>query len=391
MVIKILENTETHQERINLIKSAQKNILFITTHIHGDLLIEYLIIINDKLKLNPDIKIVMLFSNHKLNNKSIDLLKELFNTYYNSFSYLIDESFTCNKKIISNHVKCVIIDFGISYLIGGSVCDYSYLNDRNYIPKSVYNFIDNDFLFINEYNTNLFNICVIYMYQWLKIININNNLNLTLNSLNSISDSYMNTDTYMNITSYELDSYINIIYNNPLSNENSYYELIKKKLIECKKSVTICHMYFNLPDDLLNILKQKINDNVKVTIITSLPHDKSSIITYFYSINNKCKLFKLNNLHLNNYGYVQPYTTYHKKIIIIDDEIIAGNSNLGYKSFINSDFEINFVIPITKLTNDINTIIDNDIKYSIKYDKIKVSYYELFISWLYRKITNLVG
>ena len=83
----------------------------------------------------------------------------------------------------------------------------------------------------------------------------------------------------------------------------------------------------------------------------------------------------------------------HKKVIVVDDKVLAGSSNLGYKSLVtSSDHEINFIAESKNFADETLKIIEEDIKYSKVFkNNSKLSLKEIFSAYFHRLNAFLIG
>lgn len=116
---------------------------------------------------------------------------------------------------------------------------------------------------------------------------------------------------------------------------------------------------------------------VKITIITVGASKDSALSEKFFAPRNRYNysylLSKLSTKDKENvqvYEYSQPGMGLHKKVMIVDDHIFSGSSNMGYKSLVLSgDHEMNFEAQSEDLVKEAMQIVQEDIEKSIKISK----------------------
>jgi len=90
-------------------------------------------------------------------------------------------------------------------------------------------------------------------------------------------------------------------------------------------------------------------------------------------------------------------TTFHKKIFVIDDTVISGSSNFGYKSLVTcSDHELNFIAKSKKLAKKTLKVHKVDVAHSHKITHPLSRYWSLSLgeygrAVLHRLMAPLIG
>lgn len=240
--------------------------------------------------------------------------------------------------------------------------------------------------------------------------------------------------------------------------ENSFANELMTRIKEAKERIVIDHMYFHPTGKILNALADAAERGVKISIITNgILKNESPLSHAFFAPRNRHNYSKLRNkiidrikeklnikarhekLH-NEYEknpnfdlkanlallksewmkevdtildvreFCVQNTTLHKKIIVIDDYVFGGSSNLGYKSLVTmSDSEMNFEIKNRKVADrtaeialnvdgklgawvpdekGINHLIGGS---SIKITDFEPSWSRHFMSILHRVLAPLIG
>ena len=115
-------------------------------------------------------------------------------------------------------------------------------------------------------------------------------------------------------------------------------------------------MYVHPPKKLAKALAKAAERGVKITIITNGYDKKASPVGHrIFGPRNRYEWRKIianipeefrKNVTIHEYGIgkgTPRKTTYHKKVLVVDDTVFAGSSNIGYKSLVTlSDHELNF-------------------------------------------------
>ncbi len=123
------------------------------------------------------------------------------------------------------------------------------------------------------------------------------------------------------------------------------------------------------------------NRNVDITVITTAGGKHSPMGEKFFGHRN---LYNLNYLasaveeqkekNMHFYSYAQAKFGLHKKVIVLDDIVLAGSSNMGTKSLtLTSDHEMNFEAKSKDLADNTLKILNEDIKRSKHLEKINLS------------------
>ncbi|HUD00924.1 MAG TPA: phospholipase D-like domain-containing protein, partial [Rhabdochlamydiaceae bacterium] len=84
---------------------------------------------------------------------------------------------------------------------------------------------------------------------------------------------------------------------------------------------------------------------------------------------------------------------HHKKAVIIDNCVIAGSSNLGYKSLeVGADNEVNFVVDNSEtFVQRTWAIFNDDILHSVRRTDFSLSTNDYVKTGIHRSIAFLVG
>jgi len=182
---------------------------------------------------------------------------------------------------------------------------------------------------------------------------------------------------------------------NPLSRE------IAAAISRAKKSCSVNHMYFHPNDEVRQALVDAANRGVKIEVITNGSVAKTTFTTHGYRCRSTEEFLKLKNgtkkecrENLEFFEFYQPKSALHKKAIVIDDEtVIAGSSNLGSKSLNwSSDDEINFIAVDKVFAKQVKDNFECDKLHSRKARKLeKLSFSQRLFARYHRSLAWIWG
>ncbi|NGX58449.1 MAG: Cardiolipin synthase [Chlamydiae bacterium] len=149
-----------------------------------------------------------------------------------------------------------------------------------------------------------------------------------------------------------------LICSGPEMSDSPYGKTLLEEVEAAKDHIYIDHMYFHPTKELSDLLIRKVNDGVRLTIVTNGNESYSPKGHRMFGPRNRYAYAKIYaRVNEENRDLIKVYefgrgehnlpknTTLHKKVIVVDNKVIAGSSNLGYKSTVSSsDHEINFVL-----------------------------------------------
>lgn len=401
------DSMESFQWKKELIQSAKKNIVLSGNYCGGSSLDEILELMEGKLQ--QKVEIILLSSSKFLtekNKKNITSLKKRFPSLFTVVP--TDDIWTINPglKKVTNHTKGLSIDNGAYFLTGGSGIENKYAyekgigdqdlkkRDQNegsalmkrFLPRA---FRDMDFVFkspplADRSERNLINVGAHFHYEILKLANLWNNYNRRLkkydaNAARNIKrtlqefkmDPVKNYNTILPKFDRNQKKRINrkcftqIFSTGPEHSENPFLEAVIRRIDQARNRIFINHMYFHPNAKLLKSLSEAGNRGVKITIVTNDYQKFSPGGHKFFGPRNKYNCYKLARTikapfrkNFRVFAYGQKYhntprkTTLHSKAIVVDNCVIAGNSNIGFKSLESmSDHEINFITDSKRMAN----------------------------------------
>ncbi len=143
----------------------------------------------------------------------------------------------------------------------------------------------------------------------------------------------------------------------PEGRESPFLRDMIDKVNNATTEIFISQMYFHPNQELFDAFKNAANRGVKIHLMTNGnekyspgghkffgPRNQYNYATLARAIDEdkreNFRVFEYGNKHHNT----PRKTTYHKKVMVVDDYLIAGSGNMGYKSLQTmSDYEINFI------------------------------------------------
>ncbi len=179
-----------------------------------------------------------------------------------------------------------------------------------------------------------------------------------------------------------VDVNVRTFFTGPEDYQSDWKRNMIEKVRQAQKRIAIDHMYFQPPSDLRKAIAEAANRGVKITIVTALGSSAAPPTSEkFFAPRNLVNLFKLKQDvltekrdNLTFYSYAQGKNGLHKKVMIIDDYILAGSGNMGTKSLtLIGDHEMNFEAKSQELAKKTMAIIQKDILKSRKITNINPS------------------
>ena len=187
---------------------------------------------------------------------------------------------------------------------------------------------------------------------------------------------------------------VKILSSGPENNHSEFSFEVMHSLKYAKKKILINHMYFNPSQEIMDELVRAAKRGVKIVILSSGVYENCPRSHHIFGVRNKYNYAKLldclteeEKKNVEIYEFQQPKIGNHKKLIIVDDYLISGSSNFGYKSLVSSsDHEMNFKARSQKLVDQTMKIVEIDLAHSKKLaqpiqlsfiEKIKAAFYQL--------------
>ena len=418
------DSMESFEYKKKLIESAKENIVLSGNYCGGEAFDEILDLISEKMKANPRLEVTILSASKFITPENQRRISALKNEHPENFVLIPTDDIWINSnelKKSTNHTKCLSIDNGKYFLLGGSGIENKYayskgIGDREgknvqhssgafmdaMLPRG---FRDQDFVFesVQEREDQLSSGQYLH-YEALKLASLWEGYNQmhyeedgyrTSEMVQRSLQKYENAISTQDLSEIQMPpespedlfqvdprlapsqySQTRIYSTGPENNENYFEESVLEKFNQARESITIDHMYFHPTQRIFDALVAAANRGVQINILTNTkgkfaPNSHKAFVPrnrYNYkSILKALPESKRSNVNIFEFGgefeNTPKQTTLHKKVIVVDNEwTIAGSSNLGYKSFqLMADHEINFISLSRKLANETLHVIGQDI------------------------------
>ena len=377
-----LNGKEAFEWKKRLVEMAEKRIVLSGNYCGGQPYDEMLELMEQQLEKKPDLNIVILLAPRMVlpaNRENMDRIKERFPDRFQLVycgEKWMNTSTNLHKKI-TNHTKGMVVD-GKHCIMGGSGIEerWSYSDGvGEKIPKEkkkivrnalslviAEEFRDIDFLFTGEKAGKDLD------EELLKLARLWEHYN-NASGTEEIDDSLVarmlaekpeECNTVLpkeHLPNMTTTNNFKLYSHGPEMSRSAFSERLMSEIQDAKKHIYIEHQYVHPTQELSNLLAKKINEGVKVTVVTNGVESYSPNGHAVFGARNRyerAKIYrKINpaNRHLlkwYEYGHGEMNTprnsTMHAKVIVVDDTVLAGSSNLGFKSTVTcSDHEINLV------------------------------------------------
>lgn len=375
------QNTiESFEWKKELIRAAEHTIVLSGNYCGGKAFDELLSIIKVQFKEKPQLKVVILASNKFIDQSNRKKINSLTSNYSDRFQLVESpDIWTVGEKIklSTNHSKILSIDYGKYFILGGSGIEDKYAyNDglsgeqapltphktgllHKILPR---NFRDQDFIFHDEkgyegVGGRAHLEAIQLAYAWM---HYNKNqekgsvtekilLDQTIDQPQPIVNTSI--DRFHQNANSNQDVETKILFTGPENTNNAFEKELIMQFDQAKERIVIDHMYFHPSQAVFDALVNAANRGISITLITN-GYDKNSPIGHkAFGPRNRFNYLALKNAtheeyqeNIDIYEFRVSQNTLHKKVIVVDDTVIAGSSNFGYKSLgPNSDHEINFI------------------------------------------------
>jgi hypothetical protein len=197
---------------------------------------------------------------------------------------------------------------------------------------------------------------------------------------------------------------LQMLYQGPeqLSGTSEFSSKVLELIKNAKEKIVIDHMYFCPTDAIMEALREAIeNRGVQVEIITCARTEDCPNNQKVFGPYNKWNWVKLANQlspehrqNLKVFLFTEKQKGLHKKVIVFDEEtVLAGSSNLGYKSLVtSSDHEINFIAKSKGFADKTLKICEQDKKLSQEItNTTEISLVESLQAVIYSGVTPFVN
>jgi phosphatidylserine/phosphatidylglycerophosphate/cardiolipin synthase-like enzyme len=186
--------------------------------------------------------------------------------------------------------------------------------------------------------------------------------------------------------------------------ESAFEREILRRVREARRRILVNQMYFHPTRRILEALTEAARRGVPVTVITNGTHgnDRRSCphSHFFFAQRSKYNWARLIRRvpaawreRVQVFEFEQRQKGNHKKVMIIDDHVLGGSGNLGYKSLVTmSDHEINFRATSPRLAEETARIFEQDIGCSREVTaETRLTLNEYFKTATHRMLAPLYG
>ncbi|MBA2369126.1 MAG: hypothetical protein H0V82_08910 [Candidatus Protochlamydia sp.] len=468
-------SADTELWREDLIKEAKHNIVLSGNYCGGKSFAKLLSLLEKQMDNNSNLKVVIISSPRFIKSGNLTKIDELLLKYPANFSLIESDDIwhvSTGIKKTTNHTKCLVIDYGKYFILGGSgIKDNFAETGLDHFPKKEFqdqrklesnlslslplnkttdpsdnnvedgflgrlvplSFRDMDFVFKTQNGKNLagkqvYQQMLLLCYRWEqynKMIRKENfeekftvdNLGLFTNTADrldpndSVVVGLLKTPVpkwksiKTTVPSFDQNAKkgenvaFKVFASGPEHNSSEFAKKLEKRIKSSEKNIVINHMYFHPTSAIMQALIGAAKRGVKVQIITTNVYKDGPLSHYAFGPRNKYNYsYLINSLpeeyksNVEVYEYQQKNTGNHKKVIIVDDCVIAGSSNLGYKSLVTtSDHELNFFARSAQFADETMKICTIDMCHSEKIKDFNLTFSEYFRAAVHRLMAPLVG
>ncbi len=372
-----------------LIRSARKSIVLSGCYCGGRVFDSTLDLIKTQMETYPELTCSILSSDVYIteeNQTRIMALKEQFDARFSCvvspelFPY--SSPVTGDFSISSNHTKVLVIDYGSYFMVGGTGLVSSFAEQKgvsepeNIEPKSSWfetavdslfkmrAFRDMDFVFRSEIN----GIGTKIYVEMSKLIERMRHLQVKEMHVPN-SDwpvaAERTCSRFENMETRQDDLRVSCYTSGPESEGNLFFEEMIAEIDAATTSIVIDHLYFQPPERLFDALVRASNRNVQITVLTNKNGSKSPGSHALYTERSRYyarSLFEGRpKANIELFEYDVPYTSLHKKLVVIDGKkCLLGSANMGKKSLENLDYEINLKIDSEGFAEEVIKSIEED-------------------------------
>jgi hypothetical protein len=191
------------------------------------------------------------------------------------------------------------------------------------------------------------------------------------------------------------------IFSMTANHRQSALEMRLVKLIqEAQERIVINQMYFHPSDRVRQALLDAIRRGVRIRIITNGETPNCPNSHHVFGARNTAEVLRFagelteeQKERFEAFEFTQYKMGNHKKVVVIDDVVVAGSSNLGTKSLRTvADDEINFVAQSAELAAQTLAVCDQDVAHSRPIDlEARLSARERFKAFHHSLMGSLIG
>ncbi len=394
----IANGVESKRYKHDLIRSAQESI-FLTCYMGEEALDETLDLIKQRMDQKRGLKVFILGSDVFLTSQNIQRFSDLQKDYPDRFFYVQNPEIYYSEHpsaagfaLSTNHLKLMAIDQGVYSIIGGcalrpfwtDVTGESHLpilqkagffnfND----PLEAKGFRDMDFAFKSHPSgagatAFLEGAKLMVRYAYMQSHELSNRIKQQFTQLMRLPRSFSTSVPSIDYNPDKVGGFGMRLYSTgPDHIKNSYSDALVDLINNAKSKIVIAHMYFHPPQELIDALLKATERGVKVELITNAKDKEAPWAHRFFVDLAQTKYAQLfsgkrpDNVKV--YEFYRDNTTYHKKVIVVDDKYTAfGSSNLGTKCLNQRphDYEFNGIAESIGLAAKTMDILRKDIAMS---------------------------
>jgi hypothetical protein len=468
-VIPTEHSADTELWRKRLIEAAEENIVISGNYCGGNAFIDFLNLIEKRIGEKPQLKVVILSSPMFLKGRCKARLDKILKKFPQNVSLVESPSIihiSPGIKKTTNHTKCMVIDYGRYFILGGSgIRDHftqtgledltkkEFLESNGEVLSSEMEassglfelvlpryFRDQDFVFSSNSKNNpvglqVYKQMLLLSHRWevinkqkksffikkpkhisLKGFGLFSNMQTAFKEKDSLTTKLLKTppkelhSLSCSLEKFEMSAkkanrvFCKVFASGPESEKSPFAGELLNHIKKAKKRIVISQMYFHPTTELRNALIEAAKRGVKIEILTcgtytSAPKSHTAFAPrnrYNYSVVMN-SLSPQDRKNISIYEFRVNKTTFHKKIFVIDDTVISGSSNFGYKSLVTcSDHELNFIAKSKKLAEETLKVHKVDVAHSHKITHPLSRYWSLSLgeygrAVLHRLMAPLIG
>ena len=388
------DGPDSQKWKEELIKSARHSIVLSGCYCGGRVFDQTLNLIAKQMHLFPTLKTFILASEILITNENKTRINEIKNTFSDRFTCLVTpelfpyQSPTNNFSLTSNHTKALIIDYGAYFMLGGTGIVSSFAEQKGIAEptnlevktgclgqalETVFKmraFRDMDFVFHSEINgigTRL-HVEMMKLIERMRhqmsseIITPTADWPIQMEAICEAFEQIVDKADGLRIACYATG---------PEQENNPFLEEMVDKTDSAQRSIQIENLYFHPPKQLLNALIRASNRGVNIVILTNKNGSKSPGSHALYTQRSRYHSRQLFEGHpkanITLFEYEVPYTSLHKKIMVIDENTtFIGSANLGMKSLKNLDYEMNLKVESETFATQVAQAIESDKAYCVQ-------------------------
>lgn len=362
------DSKDSQKWKLELIRSAQHDIVLSGCYCGGEHFDETLDLINERMRALPNLCTSIIASQlfiTKENQKRIQSLTQEFGPRFSCIAtpevFPYTSPVTGRFATTTNHTKALIIDYGAYFMTGGTGIHDSWTKHTGaYNPggrcfnQNLYDnllgarsYRDMDFVLHSELNgvgTRLYVefIKLIEQFRYRKTGQFHSPPPLpeTVDTLCPLFEA-----NPQKIENLKIACYVS----GPEQQDNAFLKELIFQTDQAQESIVFDHMYFHPMPEFLDALIRASNRGVHITIVTNKLFASSPGSHMFFAELSRHRVRALfqgrPNPNIEFFEYSIPYSTLHKKNIIFDRKIsFGGSTNIGQKSLGGTDYEDNFKI-----------------------------------------------